>query len=162
MIPFDQMSKRLQELGVDRAWLAEKSGRSPHSIRAALAPAATPKNRSEHLQRALSAAIEREEADQAMFAQPIPPGLTNVFLTDEMLDRADRASRMVASNSLAEFCRDAILFRANEIIEGDGDPLGLPFVATPSKDPVAYPKHGLRLKVAEEPPAPVEKKKGAN
>lgn len=160
MIPFDEMDDRLRALGVDRAWLASKSGRSPHSIRAALAPNATPKNRSELLQRALSAAIEREEADQAMFAQPIPPGMTNVFLNDEMLDRADRASRLINSPSLADFCREAILFRANEIIAGDGDPLGLPFTPAPAQGPVAYPKPARRLKVAEEPPR-AKTRKGA-
>lgn len=161
MIPFDEMDRRLDALGLTRSWLAAKSGRSPHSIRAALAPNATPKNRSELLQRALSAAIEREEADRAMFAQPAPPGMTNLLLNDDMLDRADRASRLVNAPSLAEFCRDAILFRATEILKGNDDPLNLPFTPAPAKGAVSYPPR-RQLKVAEQPPTPSPKNKRAN
>ncbi len=64
MIDFDQIDARLDALGLNRAWLAEKSGRSAGAIRAALAPNAVPKNRSELLQRALSETIEREEQSQ--------------------------------------------------------------------------------------------------
>lgn len=64
MIPFDEIDKRLDALGKDRAWLAAESRRSPHSIRAALAPNAMPKSRAKLLQIALSEAIEREEANQ--------------------------------------------------------------------------------------------------
>lgn len=140
MIPYDEIDNRLKAIGKNRAWLAERSGRSPGSLRAALAPNANPKNRTNLLQRALSETIEREEADQAAFSQPIPPGMTNVFLNDEMLDRADRASRQVNSSSLAEFCRDAILFRADEILAGNEDPVPLPFTPPASNSHAPYPK----------------------
>lgn len=61
MIPFEDIERRLKELGKDRVWLASESGRKPNSIRVALAPNADEKNRSPLLQRALSEAIEAEE-----------------------------------------------------------------------------------------------------
>jgi hypothetical protein len=61
MIPFDEIDQRLERLGKNRAWLAEASGRSPGSIRAALAPNGPEKQRTKLLQKALSDAIEREE-----------------------------------------------------------------------------------------------------
>ncbi len=73
MIPFDEIDHRLEKLRKDRAWLAESTGRSASSIRSALAPNAHPKQRSEHLQRALSDAIEREEANQATTAPVLFP-----------------------------------------------------------------------------------------
>ena len=72
MIPFGEIDSRLEALGKDRPWLAEISARSPHSIRAALAPNAKPKSRSELLQKALSDAIEREESRQAALASHPP------------------------------------------------------------------------------------------
>ena len=65
MIAFEDIEKRLKKLGRDRMWLAEKSGRSYASIRTALAKSAVPKARSALLQKALTDAIEREEAEQA-------------------------------------------------------------------------------------------------
>jgi predicted HicB family RNase H-like nuclease len=64
MIPFEEIDERLKSLGKDRAWLAAETGRKPDSIRVALAPNADQKNRSTLLQKALSDAIEREEARQ--------------------------------------------------------------------------------------------------
>lgn len=62
MIPFDEMDARLEGIQKNRAWLVHTTGRSTDSIRAALAPNAKSKSRSELLQKALSDAIEREEA----------------------------------------------------------------------------------------------------
>lgn len=64
MIAFDEIDDRLKALGKNRLWLAEASGRSEGSIRAALAPNSVAKNRSELLQKALTDAIELEEAKQ--------------------------------------------------------------------------------------------------
>jgi hypothetical protein len=64
MIPFDEIDKRLELLGKTRAWLAEETGRSPDSIRAALAPNSPAKNRTALLQKALTDAIEREELER--------------------------------------------------------------------------------------------------
>lgn len=64
MIPFDEIDARLAAIGKNRVWLAEKSGRSPSSIRSALAPNAADKQRSALLQKALTDAIESEERAQ--------------------------------------------------------------------------------------------------
>ena len=65
MIQFEDIEKRLKGIGKDRKWLADNSGRSYDSIRTALAKRAAPKSRSALLQKALTDAIEREEAEQA-------------------------------------------------------------------------------------------------
>ena len=65
MIPFDEIDQRLENLGRNRKWLVETTGRSDHAIRSALAPNATAKSRSALLQKALTDAIEREEMEQA-------------------------------------------------------------------------------------------------
>lgn len=123
MIPFEQMDAHLEALEKNRAWLAEITQRSPDSIRAALAPNAAKKSRSNLLQKALSEALERESEFQSFIEHPPLPGFQSVFVDDEQLDRADRASRSINSPSLAEFCRQAIIFRANEILAGNTDPV---------------------------------------
>ena len=61
MIPFNEIDLRLDGIKQNRAWLATVTGRSPDSIRSALAPNSPPKNRTALLQKALSDAIEKEE-----------------------------------------------------------------------------------------------------
>lgn len=117
MIPFEQIDDRLAALGKTRAWLATISPYTSNSIRAALAPNST--KRSERLHKVLSDAIEAEEARQAKSPQ-IPPGFSSIFLDDDQLNRADQASRLVSAPSLADFCREAILRRADEIIQERG------------------------------------------
>lgn len=75
MIPFDEIDQRLEKLGLERAWLAEVTGRSPGSIGSALAPNAAAKHRSRHLQRALTDAIEAEELRRATASAPVVPNL---------------------------------------------------------------------------------------
>ena len=123
MIPFEEIDARLDMLGKSRSWLAEITERSPDSIRAALAPNAVPKSRSSKLQRVLSEAIEREEAAQAMAEQPLADGFQSLFMTDAQISRADMASRIIGSPSLIDFCKEAIEFRANEIVNFNRDPL---------------------------------------
>lgn len=137
MIPFDEIDKRLDALGLDRKWLAESSGRKPDSIRVALAPNADPKNRTQLLQKALSDAIEREEEAQAAMQEPPGLGYHNIFLDDEQLDRADRASRKIGAESLAEFCRDAITYRTDELLANRPDP-----VPQSVKHPTVVPQAG--------------------
>lgn len=76
MIEFDDIDARLEKLGKSRAWLADSSGRKLRSIGDALAPSAVgTSKRSSHLQRALSDAIEAEEARQHA-APPAPDRIT--------------------------------------------------------------------------------------
>lgn len=105
----------MARLGKDRVWLAEVTPYKANSIRQALAPNGGA--RSHRMQEVLSRAIEDEEARQrAAVDASARPGIFEIFLTDEQLDRADRASRVVRAPSLVSFCRDAILAKANEII----------------------------------------------
>jgi hypothetical protein len=123
MIPFEEIDAALKSLGKDRAWLAAESGRSPNSIRAALAPNGNEKQKSALIQKALSDAIEREEARQANaaltpFAEPpeIPAGHTAIYLTGQLYEDAERASRIVGAPTLAAFCHDVIQTQARLII----------------------------------------------
>lgn len=121
MIAFNEIDNRLAALGETRAWLAETTGRSPDSIRTALAPNAPASKRSSLLQTALSDAIEREEQARGS-ALPQISGIYEIRQTAEQSDRADRASRMVSADSFAEFCLAAIQHRANEILNRGIDP----------------------------------------
>ena len=72
MIPFNEMAQRLKDLGKDRAWLSQVSGRKPDSIRVALAKNAPASKRSPLIQKALSDPIERAEAEKRE-AEKTPP-----------------------------------------------------------------------------------------
>jgi hypothetical protein len=48
--------------------------------------------------------------------QPEAPPWNVIFRTAEEFDRADRASRLVNAEGLTEFCRAAILERADDIL----------------------------------------------
>lgn len=124
MIAFNEIDNRLESLGKDRPWLAETTGRSPDSIRTALAPNAPASKRSNLLQKALSDAIEREEEAQGT-ATPQIAGIYEIRQTPEQTERADRASRMVSADSFAEFCLAAIQHRANEILNHGIDPCAI-------------------------------------
>lgn len=160
MIPFEEMDERLAKLGKNRAWLSEATDYSEASVREALAP--NSKKRSKLLHRALSGAIEKEEhaqREQSPSAS-LPPGMHEIFLTDEQLDRADRASRLVRAPSLADFCRDAIELRAKEIGHRAG---GILRAASGGKCPAIFreippcreagsARRGHRLEVQVRPP----------
>lgn len=104
MIAFEEIDKRLGELGLDRAWLAAKTNRSPGAIRSALAPAASPKHRSEKLQQILSDVIEREEAARRpQAAPPVLPNRITVEPTVAQFESWDRASRAADAASLSEW-----------------------------------------------------------
>lgn len=115
MIPYDEIDRRLALINKDRVWLASQTPYRPNTIRQALSPKGNA--RSPRIQEVLSRAIEDEEKrlSEAMQAQN-KPGIYEIFLTSEQLDRADRASRLAQSSSLVSFCREAILARANEIL----------------------------------------------
>lgn len=109
MIPFDEIDDRLEKLGLDRAWLSAASGRKPDSIRVALAPSAPPSKRSELLQRALSDAIEREEAARRpVAAPPVLPNRITVEPSVGEFDAWDRASRAAGAESLSEWAIDEL------------------------------------------------------
>jgi hypothetical protein len=150
VIEFDDIDQALKDLGKNRAWLAEATGRSPESIRTALAPNAPKPKRSKLLQRVLSDAIEEERKKQEEPQPMIPPGYSEIFMDDEQLGRADRASRLGPWDSLADFCRDAILAKADELLAED---------EKEKKPKISY--RGLQAlpsaRVAEEPKIPEAK-----
>lgn len=123
MIPFDEIDKRLTAIGKDRKWLAESSGRKINSIIAALAPNAIPSKRSELLRKALSDAIVREELAISGLRAPRIHGIYDVEQTAEQSQMTYKACQLVNAPSIEEFCLQAILFRANEIMERGTDPV---------------------------------------
>lgn len=148
MIPFEDIDKRLEALGKDRAWLADESDRSPGAIRAALAPNAKPKSRSGLLQKALSAVIEREEANRdsaSAITSKIPPGYSAIFLNDAELDQADLASRLTQSPSLAAFCHDVIQAEARRIIAEHASRLRVVPYSAPTPAKTKATEHWLDL-----------------
>jgi hypothetical protein len=77
MIAFEEIDNRLKGIGKNRAWLAETTGRSPDSIRVALAPNAPAYKRTKLLARALSDAIEAEERrQQTPVSNTVPDTIT--------------------------------------------------------------------------------------
>lgn len=123
MIPWEDIDRRLSQLGLDRAWLAGASGYSPDSIRTALAPNATGSKRSARIQAQISKAIEGEEAKR-QGPREIMPGVFDIFRDEEELDRADRASRLVNAPSLVDFCREVIFLEATRLLESAADETG--------------------------------------
>lgn len=131
MIPWNDIDSRLAGLGKDRAWLASQTGYSDGHIRTVLAPSSS--RRTERIQLILSKAIEDEESRQSHKAE-LPPGVHELWLSAEDLHRADMAARKVEAPSLTAFCRDAIQFRAREILAREAGKLhvgSLPESASP-------------------------------
>ena len=112
MIPFDHLKRRLAGLGRNRRWLSEQTGYSENTIRQYLGPKG--KHTPEFL-RLASDAIEREEA--IMRLHDSHASLWRMlFQSHDEFSRIDRASRIVKSESLEDFCRHTILKRADEIL----------------------------------------------
>jgi hypothetical protein len=116
MIPFEKIDERLAELGLDRSWLAEKSGRKPDSIGSALAPSAHPSKRSKHLQRALSDAIEREEAARKSRAAAPDENLIRVSFNDEDFAVIESAAGIVQT-PIKDFITRAAIHQARAKVE---------------------------------------------
>ncbi len=112
MIEWTEIDSRLDSIGKNRRWLSEQTPYSADTIRTALAPNST--KRSARMLAVLSRAIEDEEAKSE--ARQSRPGMFDIFLTEEQLDKADRASRLVGAPSLVQFCRDAIFAAAERIL----------------------------------------------
>ena len=96
-----------------RSWLAEQTGYKENSVRQYLGPQGgkgTPKFIREALR-----VIDLEEARQKVNIPEAPPWNV-IFRTAEEFDKADRASRVAKAESLIEFCRAAILERAEGIL----------------------------------------------
>lgn len=112
MIPFEHLKRRLAGLGRSRQWLSEQTGYSENTIRQYLGPKG--KHTPEFLRQA-SEAIEREEAKMRSH-DPHSSLWRALFQSHDEFSRVDRASRIVKSESLEDFCRHSILKRADEIL----------------------------------------------
>jgi hypothetical protein len=131
MIPFSEIAARLEALGKNRAWLAQESGRKPDSVRVALAPNATESKRSELLQKALSDAIEREEAAQAI--RPVLPDRLSLEPSKEEFNAWCRAYKASPQDTLDQWAIAQLNSAAREWqAAGNG---GLVSMPTPQAPP---------------------------
>lgn len=113
MTEHQEIRRRLAAIGKDRKWLAKQLKMSEHTIRQYLQPKG---KRTKEFMEEIDRVITLEAARQRE-NQPEAPPWSVLFRTAEEFDRVDRASRAVKSESLIEFCREAILARAEEILE---------------------------------------------
>jgi hypothetical protein len=131
---WNDIDTRLDQLGKDRRWLAERAGYTYDTIRNTLAPNAT--KRSDRMLTVLSRAIEDEEERQVSpKSREIRPGVFEIFQTDEQLHTADLASRIVGAPSLADFCRDVILTESERIIVQEAESTGSDAPPNPVESP---------------------------
>jgi hypothetical protein len=118
MIPWDQIDQCLEALGKDRVWLSCCTHYTASYLRNVLAPNA--RHRPERALALISECIEKERDRQKALVSR-PPGMHELWMAPEELNRADLASRLLSYPSLADFCRDAIQRRAREIIANQSD-----------------------------------------
>jgi hypothetical protein len=112
MIPFEHLKRRLAGVGRDRRWLSEQTGYSENTIRQYLGPKG--KYTPDFLRHA-SEVIKREEVK----LRSLDPDVSlwrMLFQSNNEFSKVDRASRIVKSESLDDFCRQSILERAEEIL----------------------------------------------
>jgi len=112
VIPFEHLKRRLAGLGRDRRWLSKQTGYSENTIRQYLGPKG--KHTPDFLSHA-SEAIKREEA-KLRSLDPEVSLWRMLFQSNNEFSMVDRASRIVKSESLEDFCRQSILKRAEEIL----------------------------------------------
>lgn len=102
----------LKRVDRTREWLAKQTGYSAGSVRQYLGGT---KQSRPFFEKAMGV-LKAEEA-QLRAGRRISPQWILMFETEEEFQRADRASRIAGAESFTEFCRDAILARADEILE---------------------------------------------
>ena len=112
MIDYREISRRLAAIGKDRPWLAKQLNLSANTIRQYLGPKG---KRTKEFMDDIERVITLETARQRE-VQPEAPPWNVIFRTAEEFDKADRASRVAKAESLTEFCRAAILERAEGIL----------------------------------------------
>ena len=112
MIPFEHLKRRLAGVGRDRRWLCKQTGYSENTIRQYLGPKG--KHTPDFLRHA-SEVIKREEA-KLRSQDPDVSLWRMLFQSNNEFSKVDRASRIVKSESLEDFCRQSILKRAEEIL----------------------------------------------
>ena len=114
MIDYEDIPRLLATIGKDRRWLAKQLKLSDNTIRQYLGPKG---KRTVELMDDIERVITLETARQRE-TQPEAPPWNVIFRTADEFDRADRASRIVKAESLKDFCRNAILEKADELLAG--------------------------------------------
>ena len=112
MIDYEDIPRLLATIGKDRRWLAKQLKLSDNTIRQYLGPKG---KRTVELMEEIERVITLETARRRE-TQPEAPPWNVLFRTAEEFDKADRASRAAKAESLTEFCRAAILERAEGIL----------------------------------------------
>lgn len=112
MIDYEDIPRLLATIGKDRRWLAKQLKLSDNTIRQYLGPKG---KRTVEFMDDIERVITLEAARQRE-TQPEAPPWNVIFRTAEEFDKADRASRVAKAESLTEFCRAAILERADDLL----------------------------------------------
>ena len=112
MIEHQDIPRLLATIGKDRKWLARQVKLSENTIRQYLGPKG---KRTAEFMEEVTRVIALEAARQKEIRPDAPPW-NQIFETDEQFDRADVASRLAGAESFKDFCRDAILAKADEIL----------------------------------------------
>lgn len=113
MIEYQDIPRLLATIGKDRKWLAKQLKLSDNTIRQYLGPKG---KRTPELMEDITRVLALEAARQKEIRPDVPPW-NQIFETDEQFDRADVASRLAGAESFKVFCREAILAKADEILE---------------------------------------------
>lgn len=123
----------LKKAGRTRKWLSEETGYKETSVKQYLGGSKGSQPFYEKAREVLMADLASRSPD----AKP-PLQWDLLFETEEQFRKVDRASRLVASAGILEFCRSTLLARADEILEAE--------------DRSRYPLGEIReLNVAEDP-----------
>ncbi len=112
MTEHQEIRRHLAAIGKDRKWLAKQLNMSEHTIRQYLQPKG---KRTKEFMEEIDRVITLESARQRENQADAPPWNV-IFKTAEEFDRADRASRILKAESLTDFCRTAILEKADELL----------------------------------------------
>lgn len=113
MTEHQEIRRSLAVLGKDRKWLAKQVKLSENTVRQYLQPSG---KRTPELMEEIGRVLALEAARQKEIRPDAPPW-NQIFETDEQFDRADVASRAAGAESFKAFCREAILAKADEILE---------------------------------------------
>lgn len=108
----EEVKGLLKRVDRTREWLAKQTGYKPGSVRQYLGGT---KQSRPFFKKALE--VLKAEETQLRAGRRVPPQWILMFETEEEFQRVDRASRMVDALSFTDFCRDAILAKADEILE---------------------------------------------
>lgn len=112
MNPAEELKELLRRVNRTRRWLADETGYAFGSVRQYLGGS---KQSRPFFKKAREVLLAEEAFQKA--GRPAVPQWNLIFDTEEQFLRVDRASRLADAPGIKEFCRDATLARADEILE---------------------------------------------